>query len=88
MTDALRPYLATYRDWIDAGAPEGKPFSRRHGLCGNAGAAMPDLVTMLRADFAMSVSYPFGGADLFLRERLRHTMHLNKDRIAYVRSKL
>lgn len=33
MFNKLAEFYEAYSDWIDAGAPEGKPFSRNCGIC-------------------------------------------------------
>lgn len=95
MTGALRAYLATYATWIDGGATQFGPFSRRYGLCGNARLFASDyhlicndLNAALAADFPENPAYPFGEESLYGREFRDYTAHLNKDRIAWLRGKL
>lgn len=35
MFNQLADFYKAYSYWIDAGTPEGEPFSRRVGLCGS-----------------------------------------------------
>ena len=92
----LKEYLKAVQAWIDAGKPEGKPFWRNEGLCGNAyyfaGCPQPafDLTRDLRRAFAASglnYSVPFNAsyAD-FLREVSSKSAYSNPQRLEWIKN--
>jgi hypothetical protein len=93
MSQLLREFLSAYLEWVDAGAVNGEPFSRRVGLCSNfRGSAfcVSDIDEIKRVCMAdgLDEHYPFGGEDQYGVEQSGYTMHLNPARIAWVRSKV
>lgn len=99
MFNQLSEFYKAYSDWIDAGAPESEPFSRRSGLCGSIFlyAAMNGypvsersaLLLVMRVQFikaGLNRDYPFNSQEKpYLVESARGLIHTNSDRIAWVR---
>ncbi|AWN06263.1 hypothetical protein [Erwinia phage phiEaP8] len=86
----MHEFLRKYKEWLDAGAPEAKPFSRTLGLCGNMKLSghydyKYQLRNALKRDFD-DVVYPFnnGMGIGYVTEKECQTMHENKERIAWV----
>lgn len=85
-------FLKDYQAWLDAGAPQNQPFSRRVGLCVNITTvdgftpARSELRIALFKDFGDAV-YPFNKSKSagYLREMEKQSMHLNKARNAWVK---
>lgn len=100
MFNELTDFYKAYSDWIDYGAPECEPFSRRIGLCGSLcsylaskGCKFPvrDMaLQLMKSQFikaGLSSDYPFNNADNPYRlESINGTIHTNKNRIAWVKS--
>lgn len=99
MFDKLAEFYEAYSDWIDAGAPESEPFSRRVGLCGSLcshlaskGCRFPvrDMaLQLMKSQFikaGLSRDYPFNNADnSYCLESINGEIHTNKNRIAWVK---
>lgn len=94
----LEGYYKAYADWLDNGATPYRPFSRGVGLCSNlryyTGADNILILTRLERQLAdqfedagLSAAYPFGeeAFDLCLDQ---NNMHLDPNRIAWVKSHL
>lgn len=89
----LRDWLA----WADRGAPNNAPYAVNYGLCrgvaiycrehspGHAPGALAALERMFRLD-GLDPTFPFGASPYFGGER-RGTMHLDANRLNWVRSK-
>jgi hypothetical protein len=101
MSDLLKRFLQSWIDWIDAGAPQGEPFSRNTGLCANVYDwtiecdldidAITKILRELRKTFRADNLHPmtpFGGNVVYLKETETATQHLNAERLAWVRSKV
>jgi hypothetical protein len=92
MSDELKKFLADYLAWVDAGAPEGEPFTRHFGLCFNAEEIdhklYKELCGILEKEFPDHAAYPFGGMSVYLNYNKNHTQHLNQKRIDWIKSKL
>jgi hypothetical protein len=98
MSEHLKAFLSAYLEWIEHGAPQKLPFSRRYGLCSNLTdwarpldieeriALEKALDRMFSAD-GLDQCHPFG-ADEYFEAREDETQHLNEARIAWVRSKV
>ena len=88
------------QDWLDAATGKiGEPawYDSHWGLClcarlwdgvrphtgGNAG-----LQRRLKEEFEEAYNYPFGGTDRFYQDRADGAMHLNEERLAWVRKVL
>ena len=88
---AVLSYLREWLDWVEAGAVEGEPFSRRAGLCPQAPVVVRDELFSLRnADFGNDADdwvYPFGSSD-YLHRAATRTQHECPARLAWVRAKL
>lgn len=99
MFNQLADFYKAYSDWIDAGAPEGEPFSRRSGLCGSLcsyltskGCRFPvrDMaLQLMKSQFikaGLSRDYPFNNADnSYCLESINGEIHTNKNRLAWVK---
>lgn len=92
----LKEYLQSVQVWIDRGMPEGKPFWRSEGLCGNCyyftncPDAAFDLRCELRRAFAASGlnrSVPFNEsyAD-FKREVTSKSLYSNPQRLEWIKN--
>lgn len=82
ITRALHNYLADWLAWVERGAPDGEPYSRAEGLCGNADGL--DLAGVINRAVG-GLIFPFGGVFKFAAERESHSMHLNEARLSWVR---
>lgn len=97
MSPELRSFLTAWLDWAEAGAEQGHSLFRRdEGLCScsrnwdtlyNDGVD-DQLTQLLVNDFDGCYTYPFGGEGVFWVNRRERTMHLNGDRLRWVRSKV
>lgn len=99
MFNKLADFYEAYSEWIDAGAPESEPFSRRVGLCGSLclyltrkGCKFParDMaLQLMKSQFikaGLSRDYPFNNAEnSYHVECVNGTIHTNKNRIAWVK---
>lgn len=99
MFNQLAEFYEAYSDWIDDGAPEREPFSRRVGLCGSLcsyltskGCKFPvrDMaLQLMKSQFikaGLSRDYPFNNVDNSYRmESINGTIHTNKNRVAWVK---
>lgn len=100
----LKEFLAHYIDWIDAGAPVGKPFHRNEGLCWNfrlhlqrrvpladgmwRRARAEELVALFAED-GLNPHNPFHETVMAsAEEESAGRCHQNPARIAWVRSRL
>lgn len=95
MSPELKKFLTNWLEWVDQGAPEGKPFNREDGLCASSApnpghmALYFELKNLLFADFKDSdPGYPFGGAIRYWEDHDENTQHLNELRVEWVRRKL
>jgi len=90
----LRSFLRSYMKWVNAGAPDGQPYSTCFGLCSAACRYDDDkdnrfpnqvyygLGAMLERDFEENSNYPFGGCEVYLKSSGRH--HENPARLAWI----
>ena len=99
MFNQLADFYKAYSDWIDAGAPESEPFSRRVGLCGSIflylamkGYPIKDrkiTLEMMRAQFVkagLDSEYPFNNQENSYRmESINGLIHTNANRIQWVK---
>ena len=99
MLNQLAEFYEAYSDWIDAGAPESEPFSRRVGICGslclyltNKGCRFPErdmALQSMKSQFikaGLNRDYPFNNAEnSYYVECVNGTIHTNKNRIAWVK---
>lgn len=85
----LQQFYNDYAAWLDAGAPEGQPFSRGYGLCDNLyNQGCHKILRELKGHFKIEgydTAYPFGGSEVFETETDDLTMHLNPARIKWVK---
>ncbi len=101
MSDHLKQFLQAWIEWVDAGAPDDEPFERRRGLCSSFedwldehdvdDDSKDDAIRTLTSEFRLDglcKVYPFGGSEKFYEDSSGNEMHLNPDRIAWVRSKV
>ena len=99
MFNQLSEFYKAYSDWIDSGAPEGEPFSRRGGLCGSIFlyAAMNGypvsersaLLLVMRVQFikaGLDRNYPFNNKDNpYDEETINGLIHTNNERVTWVK---
>lgn len=99
MFNKLAEFYESYSDWIDSGAPEGEPFSRRSGLCGSLcsyltskGCRFPVMdmaLQLMKSQFikaGLNRDYPFNNQDnSYYMECIDGLIHTNKNRIAWVK---
>lgn len=99
MFNQLADFYKAYSDWIDAGATEGKPFSRHVGLCGSIflylamkGYPIKDrkiTLEMMRTQFVnacLDREYPFNNQkNSYRMESINGLIHTNKSRVAWVK---
>lgn len=92
MSDELKKFLTDYLAWVDAGAPEDIPFTRRYGLCFHAEKRdyklYNELSKILDKEFTNHSAYPFGGMSVYFASHERRAQHLNQKRIDWIKSKL
>lgn len=102
MSENLKLFLADWLAWTQDGAPPSLPFTRYQGLCTNFGrwyrSAIRDDYEAMHAEVnqfkdllvseGLDEDYPFGGEERYLRDCEHETMHRNKARIDWVRSKV
>lgn len=92
----LKPYLQSVQAWIDVGMPEGKPFWRNDGLCGNCYyfTGHPDTAFELRQELrrafaasGLNHSMPFNDsyAD-FQREVSSKSLYSNPQRLEWIKN--
>lgn len=94
MSPDLIAFLKAWHDWATNGAPDGKPFWRYTGLCGNAlchgvyGHKGDALFNELNEYFCDDDGYPFGGEEEYTDRFHDKTQHLCPKRLAWVRERL
>lgn len=88
----LQKFYNDYAAWLDKGAPEGQPFSRRMGLCSQAMKPQYDVpINELKKQFlqaGLDPKFPFGGTHRFDMDLENATMHLNPKRIKWVKDRV
>jgi hypothetical protein len=98
VSENLKAFLRAWLDWVEAGAPDCRPFKRRCGLCSNLDAWARALVPDIRIDLegelelmfkvdGLDQCHPFG-FDAYFDARGSETQHLDTTRLAWVRSKI
>ena len=77
-------FMRSYSDWRLNGAPQGKPYWRHLGLCGNAEILSFGLRAALICAFwdISGTPYPFG-EDNYWQRVIDKTQHLDPARIPY-----
>ena len=99
MFNQLAEFYKAYSDWIDAGAPESEPFSRRSGLCGSLCLHLTSkgcnylardmALQLMRSQFinaGLSRNYPFNNSEnSYYVECIDGTIHTNNNRIQWVK---
>ena len=92
----LKAFYTAYAQWIEAGAPDDKPFSRKYGLCSNLrrhikdsegrnallALEVRDLMDVEFDQAKLDHNYPFG--ETYFEEARNRTMHTNQRRINWV----
>lgn len=91
MSPELRQFLTEWLEWVESGAEDHRVFKRYKGLCATSfcysgGKLARELKKLLPK--TADLHYPFGGAVLYWDERCNNTMHLNEQRLAWVREQL
>lgn len=89
----LRAYLADWLAWTERGATEGKPYSRRFGVCGAMDSCpgkhlSREMGWVLQAQFGKRHLFPFGGHEESAREYSEAAKHLSPRRLTWVRMML
>lgn len=100
MTERLAKFLSAYLAWVDSGAHT-ESFTRRKGLCSNFHHYLfgvcqtmdeieeeDDKLKDLFISDGLDSEFPFGGEELYFEEIEREIVHLNPERLAWVRSKV
>ena len=93
MSDALRKFLQAWIDWVDAGAPQDKPFHRGYGLCTNSctftnsACYLENEMRSMWAKEGRCLSFPFCSAE-YDKAQYDNTMHRDGERVAWVRKQL
>ena len=89
--NTLKEFYQAYAAWLDAGAPDNKPFSRAVGLCANLtrfADAPDDLRREMIGQFkaaGLDSRYPFGSEVGYYIFYIFAKQHLNPKRIEWVR---
>ena len=83
-------FLKDYYAWLQAGAPDNEPFSRKVGLCSNINEkyGFDAKLTLRRTlrDTMKDAVYPFNkNGNEYNDEVENQTMHLNPKRIEWVK---
>ena len=88
----LKEFYQAYAAWLDAGAPQNKPFIRNAGLCHNLSIFTKDyerLLNEMRSEFkaaGLDADYPFNIDEAHYTYSSRTMMHyMNYKRIEWVR---
>lgn len=79
----LRADLMRWISWVECGAPEGNPFSRRRGLCNNLSDHFDEL-SQVFLDQGLNVSLPFG-YDAYFSRISQNNQHQYVNRLWWVR---
>lgn len=86
---SLQQFYNDYATWLDAGAPDGWPFSRKVGLCGSVTQHPYHLprwkIKKQLKEAGLDELYPFGGEYRFEIDFDNATMHTNPERIKWVK---
>ncbi|UGO52676.1 hypothetical protein OPT79_43 [Klebsiella phage vB_KpnD_Opt-79] len=94
MSEELKVFYKAYAAWLDAGAVNKGAFWRDCGLCTCIVSWTNDdegyeLLNEMKSQFTaagLSDRFPFNVSDEdYAREHLNSAMHLNEDRVAWVR---
>lgn len=99
MFNKLAEFYNAYSDWIDAGAHDGEPFSRRVGLCASLCEYLREegirfkeremALLLMKSQFikaGLNRDYPFNNKEnLYCIESIHGRIHTNIDRIAWVK---
>jgi hypothetical protein len=101
MSDLLREFLSEWLAWAESGGLERQPFTRFSGLCLNfwewledRDASFKEITGEMSALEGLFISEgldhitPFGASVKYSDEGDRASMHLNPQRLAWVRSKV
>lgn len=103
MSPQLYQFYVAYAAWLDADTPACGPFTRDNGLCDNLGSYIDKLdewtedwddvpAEMIKSfmNEGLDRLYPFncGSSVEYADECNHHTVHLNPQRIAWVRKQI
>ena len=91
MSKTLKEFYCAYVEWLDAGAPSFRPFSRSSGLCTNlfSFTKSDDAASEMKSQFidaGLDPNYPFGGEYLYNLHQQGRNQHLNPARIEWVKA--
>ena len=89
MSPDLIAFLKAWYDWATNGAPDGRPFRRRNGLCYNAYIWFEKISKPITNELVVSLGsdFPFGESNYSQRWHAR-TQHECPERLAWVRERL
>lgn len=88
---SLQQFYNDYAAWLDAGAPQRKPFGRHMGLCINLWDWSEHNINLdielsnQFKDGGLDEDYPFGGETQFDIDLENRAMHTNPLRIKWVK---
>lgn len=97
MSPELKEFYKSYQEWLDDGAPQALPYLRETGLCGNMeiyaraekinehDIFMEMVEQFLEANLSRCTPFNNGSMDSYWDERAAGAMHLNEERIQWVR---
>lgn len=99
MFNQLAEFYKAYSDWVDAGAPESEPFSRRVGLCGSLCSYLASkgckfhvrgmTLQLMKSQFikaGLNRDYPFNSQEnSYYVECIDGLIYTNKNRIQWVK---
>ena len=97
--EVLKHFYNDYQAWLDAGAPEGKPFTRHGGLCVNLciwrneqaeidkKLLLSSVLIIQFKEEGLAACSPFGLLE-YVEEKKNGTGHLNKQRILWIKNHL
>lgn len=91
MTDGLKQILREWLEWAENGAGEHDVFRRDLGLCSmifNYDCTHGTGFDYEMIDIFAHNSYPFGGERAYYEDKKNKTMHLNPERLVWVRKQL
>lgn len=97
-SELLTSFYRAYQDWINAGAPNHKPFRRDKGLCFNLSNFCRDINVEDKAvskemnlqfkDAGLSGTIPFCKYSAYHVEVRTSQCHINKERLTWVKDHL
>lgn len=97
-SELLTSFYRAYQDWINAGAPNHKPFRRDKGLCFNlfnfcrdnhlSDTAVSNEMNRQFKNAGMNYTIPFSKYSSYHVEVRTSQCHINKERLTWVKDHL